>query len=231
MKNRAVIIAAAGFGALAIAVGLVLATQLGKNDEPRPSNVAGTAEVTELLDGIPQRGNVLGDPDAPVTLVEYADIQCPYCAQWAEHAFPEIVRDYVRPGKVKIVFRGMAFIGPDSDSALRTAVAAGADDRLWHVVDLLFTNQGPENSGWAHEDLLVDVASAAGLDGRAVYDRRYSPAVESALAEDKEHALRHGIRSTPSFQIGRTGGELELLELQALDAAAMRPAIEQLLKG
>ena len=105
-----------------------------------PATVAATAETEALLRGIPQDGIALGSPDAPVTLVEYADLQCPYCAMWARDAFPAIVDEYVRPGHVRVVFRGLAFIGPESDTALRTALAAGSQGRLWHVVHLLYGN-------------------------------------------------------------------------------------------
>ncbi len=111
-----------------------------------------------MLAGIPQQGAVLGDPKAPVTLVEYADFQCPYCAQWSHGAFPTLVERYVRPGNVRIVFRGLAFLGPDSDRALRTAVAAGRENRLWNVVEALYHRQGHENSGWVTESLLEEVA-------------------------------------------------------------------------
>ena len=74
-----------------------------------------------MLDGIPQDGIALGEPDAPVTLVEYADLQCPFCAEWALQTFPELVADYVRDGRLRIEFRGLTFIGPESEDALRAA--------------------------------------------------------------------------------------------------------------
>jgi protein-disulfide isomerase len=103
-------------------------------------------ERDALFRGIPQDGIVLGSPHAPVTLVEYADLQCPDCAQWARDAFPTIVKEYVRAGRVRIVFRGLSFIGADSDAALRAALAAGQQARLWDVVHGLFVQQGAENA-------------------------------------------------------------------------------------
>ena len=72
------------------------------------------AEVNDNLKGIPQNGNVLGSPNAPVTLAEYIDLQCPACQQFETQAMPELIRRYVRTGKVKVEARPIAFIGPDS---------------------------------------------------------------------------------------------------------------------
>lgn len=231
LRTRAGLVGVVGFGSLGIVIALVLATQLGRSSSPETSAaLVGTTEVVALLDGIPQRGNALGDPGAPVTLVEYADLQCPYCAQWATDAFPTLVDDYVRTGKVRLVFRGMAFVGPDSDRALRTVLAAGARNRMWHVLDLLYMNQGPENSGWADDDLLRSTTSAVpGLDSDTVLADRYSAAVESALADHQRLADESGIDSTPAFELGKTGGVLQRFRPSSLDADAMRPALERLL--
>src|SRR5207248_5606750 len=148
---------------------------IGTHHAVRPAAAAAPAD---LLDGIPQRGLDLGDPDAPVTLVEYADLQCPYCAYWSRTTFPVLVRDYVRPGKVKLVFRGLAFLGPDSREALQVALAASAQNRLWDMVERLYAVQGPENSGWVDERLLRAIGeSVPGLD------------VERMLAESSSEAV------------------------------------------
>lgn len=190
----------------------------------------GAEETSALLEGIPQDGAVLGAPDAPVTLVEYADMQCPFCAQWATDAFPDLVEEYVRPGRLRIEFRGMAFIGPDSEKALRAVLAAADERRLWHVAELLFQNQGGENSGWVSDELLDAVGASAGLDVGAWRDRFDSDAVDQALQEDADAANAAEIRSTPSFQLGPTGGTLERVEVQSLDAEGLRPSIDALLE-
>ena len=162
-----------------------------------------------MLDGIPQDGTTLGRANAPVTLLEYADLQCPYCAQWAIRALPALVEDYVRAGKLRIEFRGLAFVGPDSDTALRTALAAGRQDRLWHVVELLYANQGAENSGWVTDDLIATLtASVPGLHPEQVAADRQSAAVDAEIAKAQAHARAANVRGTPAFEIGRTGRAL-----------------------
>lgn len=114
-------------------------------------------ETAALLRGIPQRLNELGSPQAPVTMVEFADLQCAFCRDFALQTLPTIIDGYVRPGKVKLDFAVIAFIGPDSETALRAPYAPGLQGRLWNFVDLLYRNQGAENSGWVTDALLRSI--------------------------------------------------------------------------
>jgi protein-disulfide isomerase len=235
LGSKRLLAASAAVAAL-VAAGLIAASVVGARSDEAGTETApagarnALAGEPELLRGIPQRGTALGSPKAPVTLVEYADLQCPYCAQWARDAFPELVRDYVRTGRVRMVFRGLAFLGPDSDTALRAALAAGEQRRMWDVVHLLFANQGPENGGWVTEDLLTRVGAAVpGLDATRMLEGRSSPAVERELGSASTAARRDGIAGTPSFLAGPTGGTLEPVVVTSLDAAPFRAHLDALL--
>ena len=220
----------AGIASALLALALVAASLATGLEEPPPPPPAAldSTETTRLLQGIPQRGTVLGRADAPVTLVEYGDLQCPYCAQWTNQALPDLVRDYVRPGKLRIEFRGLAFIGPDSELGLRAALAAGEQGKLWHVVDLLYQNQGHENSGWLTETRLREVGAAvAGLDVERMLDRR--AAMTGQLKTAQASATAASIDGTPSFEVGPTGGSLRRVAVPSLDSEALRPAIESVL--
>jgi protein-disulfide isomerase len=235
-RRRPRIFVVAGIAA-AVALGLMVGSLLSaRGDEsaaPAPqagAEVFGADVVASLLGGVPQDGAALGDPDAPVTLVEYADLQCPFCAQWASRTLPDLVEEYVRAGDLRIEFRGMAFIGADSEKALRAALAAGEQDHLWNVLDLLYLNQGPENSGWVTDDLIAAVGrSVPGLDGAQMQVGMSSQDVTDALQADADAAAAAGITGTPSFELGRTGGELTRLEVTSLDADEFRAAIDELL--
>jgi protein-disulfide isomerase len=235
-RRRAYVVAGIAVAvALGLMAGSLLSARGGDDGGGSPAPPAGAevfgADVAEnLLAGLPQDGSALGDPGAPVTLVEYADLQCPFCAQWAARTLPDLVDEYVRSGDLRLEFRGMAFIGEDSETALRAALAAGEQDRLWNVVDLLYLNQGAENGGWVTDDLLAAIGSSVpGLDGDLMEEQMSSPGVTGALQADADAAAAAGITGTPSFELGRTGGRLERLEVSSLDADEFRAAIDELL--
>ena len=192
-----------------------------------PSNDPGFEPGVETIGaGLPQNGLVLGDPGAPVTLVEYADIQCPFCARLAAE-MPEVVDRYVRDGRVKIELRGLAFIGEDSEEGMRFVYAAGERDRGWDAADLLFQAQGGENTNWVNEDLLRDIARAIGLDPDATLERAESPEIAAQLQEAAASADELEVTSTPSLLIGPSGGELRKIELESLDAEALYPILDE----
>lgn len=191
------------------------------------SQLQGAAETQRLLAGVPQNGVLLGRPKAPVTLVEFADLQCPYCRDWNRQTLPVLVEEYVRTGKLRIVFGGVAFIGPDSEAGLRAALAAGEQNRLWNVVDLLYRHQGAENGGWVTEELVRKAGSSVpGLDVDEMLARRDSAAVSGEIAAIAQAASRAGVSGTPSFGIGPTGQALQPLRVSALGPAQFRAAID-----
>lgn len=230
MSRRAIVLGSVALAA-AVAAALIAVFAFRSSPAAPASTVSGAARVDALLHGIPQRGTELGSPSAPVTLVEFADPQCPYCAEWARNALPELVDRYVRPGRVRVVFVGMAFLGPDSGTALRTALAAGRQSRFWNVLELLFENQGPENTGWVTESLLRGIGdSVPGLDtGRMLADRT-SSSVEQDLRRADATARASGVSSTPSFGLGPTGGKLRLVQVTSLTPSGIEPAIDAALK-
>ncbi|MFQ5426865.1 MAG: DsbA family protein, partial [Gaiellales bacterium] len=232
--DRRWLLAGGGVAIVVAAILVVLSLSGGGDggDGSAAAGLEGLAESEALLAGIGQDGTSLGDPGAPVTLVEYADLQCPFCARWSAATFPTIVEEYVRPGRVRMEFRGLAFLGPDSERGLRAAVAAGEQGRLWNVVEVLFRNQGAENSGWLDEDLLGAVAAGIdGLDGDAMLAASDSEAVTSAILGAAGQASDAGVAGTPSFAAGKTGGSIVLLDVRSLDPDGIRGALDALLAG
>jgi protein-disulfide isomerase len=194
----------------------------GSKAAPRTaSSVTGASATSALFAGIPQKGLVLGDAKAPVRVVEFADLQCPFCRDYTLSTMPDIVKRYVRPGDVRMEFRSLAFIGADSERAARVAQAAGQEDKLWNFVDLSYRNQGKENSGWATDALLRRLAGAVpGLDANRAFAARDGAAVTAALKAADTLATTSGVQSTPTFLVGRASS------LKAVDAAGLEAAIK-----
>ncbi len=225
LSGRVVLFAAAA----AAAGGLIAASLLGGRDDGDSGRPA-TAPASGLLEGVPQQGTVLGDPDAPFRLVEYADLQCPFCAEFALETLPTLVDEYVRPGRLSIELRGLAFLGPDSVEALQAALAAAEQDRMWNVVERLFASQGAENSGWVTPELLRQIGGeVAGLDVERMLTPRAS--VDAAMRRAAEQAEADGVQGTPFFTIAAAGETSFALPVASLDVAAFREALEGVLAG
>jgi protein-disulfide isomerase len=212
-------------GALLIGLSQLSVHRGTKAATPTGPAVTGIAATAALLDGIPQHGNALGSPTAPVRLVEYADMQCPYCARFAVEVLPAIIRDYVRTGKVQLVLNGLAFVGPDSVTALRTAAAAGTEGRMWNVAELLFANQGSENA-WVNDGLLRSIVTATGANAQRVFAARDSGAVTAQLQSWANDARTASVRGTPSFFVGHRGGALAAVPLHSVTVDELRTALD-----
>src|SRR5436190_1129401 len=124
-----------------------------------PSGLKGVSAISSAFAGIPQTGNVLGKANAPATMMVFADLQCPFCAQFENNAFRAIVQKYVRPGKLKVVFQPIVIIGNDSILGARAAAAAGQQNKLFQYAATLYRNQGEENSGYLNQDYVKKIGS------------------------------------------------------------------------
>jgi protein-disulfide isomerase len=163
----------------------------------------GSSEVQQLLQGIPQKGTVLGKPNAPVTVIEFADLKCPFCRDYTLRIQPEIVAGYVRTGKVKMIWRNLAFVGndpKDTQSAALAATAAGLQNKLWDFTDVFYRNQGDESTTYVTDDFLKKIgAGVPGLDVNRMLADRAKVEVQQQLAEAQSAASTSGVDSTPTF--------------------------------
>jgi protein-disulfide isomerase len=215
-----------------LAAGLIAAALIAGSLFFRSTDKSASSPVhaqPTMVDGIPQQGMVLGRPDAPVTLVEYADLQCPYCAQWEQQTLPALVSRYVLSGKVRIEFRGLAFLGPDSERGLRAVLAAGRQGRGWQMLTGLYARQGVENSGWLTDDMLRTVARSGGVDAARMFRDMPSAGITAEMSTLATQATRDGIHGTPSLLVGQTGGHLQQITLTTLAPSGTLPAVQRLL--
>ena len=177
--------------------------------------------------GIRQNGTFLGDSHAPATLVEFADLQCPFCAQYARDALPGLLRNWVRPGRLRLDLQLLSFIGPGSRAGARLAGAAALQDRLWQFSELFFLSQGTENSGYVTPAFLSVIGDVTpGLDVQRALAARGSAAVTAQLARAQRSAVRLHVRSTPSFFLMRPGRTPLQLRPPTLTTKGLSSAIE-----
>jgi protein-disulfide isomerase len=196
-----------------VVVGVLVGLSLAGGDDDdgaSPESLQGVQEVQRELQGIPQDGIVLGRPDAPVTIVEFADISCPACASFATTTLPTVIDRWVRPGDAKLEFRPIAFINTSSERGALGALAAGRQDTLWQFVEVAYRNQGPEDEDWFTEDLMTTTVERLGMDVDQWRSDFEGDAVVSEFFEHETAASEGGVRLTPTFQLSGPGGEREL---------------------
>jgi len=175
------------------------------------------------------RDAILGSANAPVTLIEYGDYQCPYCGEFFSQTEPEIIQNYVNTGKVKFVFRDFAFLGPESTAASEAAQCAEDQNKLWAYHNALYAAKvvdaqkgGQEDDGFFSTAELLKLGQQVGLSMSTFTSCVKNNTDAGIVAQEKSAATAAGINSTPSFLINGTmvaGAEPYSTFQQALDSA------------
>jgi protein-disulfide isomerase len=234
-----VIAAVVGLAIAGAAVGIALA--VGGKSSPSSGTVPTRGSLTNALPtaafvqrefaGIPQHGLVLGSPKAPVTMIEYIDLQCPGCRSFETSVLPSIIPKFVRTGNLKIEARPIAIIGPDSLPARNAALAAAQQNRAFNFMQVIYANQGTENTGWLNQAFIEKAAaSVPGMDVRAVLDNQGSSAVKDLGAKLDSEATADRVPATPTLFLGKTGSKLQSVSStvtfdEAKLAAAIRSSL------
>ncbi len=144
---------------------------------------------------------IVGNADAPVTIVEFGDYQCPFCARFFTDVEPRLREDYIKTGKARMVYRDFAFLGPESVDAAMASQCAAEQKAFWSFHDALFVTEardGVEHNGNLNEQLFKTIASGLKLD-RALFDnclssKKYFKEIE----KDYNDGIAAGVRGTPA---------------------------------
>jgi protein-disulfide isomerase len=226
-RNRLILVAAAVSGAALLAVVLILVA--GKSSSSTAATTSPTTATTKtaasLFAGVPQRGDTLGKASAPVTLIVYEDPQCPFCRNWNVDTLPTVIDQFVRTGKINLVYRGVVIIGPDSVRGLRAIYAAAKQNKLWNVADALYARQGAENSGWITNGVILAAARDAGANGPAIVAGMGASTVDAALNAAQKQATADHLQGTPTFIIQRPPAVAQQLPVPGLDPASFVSAL------
>jgi protein-disulfide isomerase len=194
------LLGAAGLAVVLVVAGIAISAAGGAKAKPVPQSSA-----SKLVAGIPEHDGVLGDPKAPITVTEYLDLQCPICAEASKANLPDLIKNYVRTGKVKLQARTLSFIGPDSVTAAKYAHGAEQQGKLWAFLETFYASQGQENSGYVTDGFLSQVAKAAGVDPDKAKAFAGGASAQAALDQADGAAQTLKIDSTPSFTVSRNG--------------------------
>lgn len=217
------------FAALAL-----LACNSGESAPANPpaATVAAGASADSTLDPAVARADssrIQGSATAPVWVLEVSDYQCPYCKQWHDETYSQLVREYVDAGKIRLAYVNFPLsMHPHAEIAAEAAMCAGSQGKYWPYHDALFTSQ----ERWAPladaRPVLDSLATAVGLDSAAFAACLTNHAMRDLVQADMARMEQAGVRATPTFFVGSTkleGAQPIEAFRQAIDAAlAAQPA-------
>lgn len=151
---------------------------------------------------------ILGDPAAPITIVEFGDYQCHQCYNWFHNTKPEIQSRYIDTGMANLVFVDLAFLGRDSPTAAQASYCAEDQGMYWEYHDTLYEHQEDRiDGGWADSDRLKAFAFSLGLDTEEFDGCLDSGKHSKRVNYNSQQAREHGISGTPGFIITGPGGQ------------------------
>ena len=166
---------------------------------------------------------MIGDPNAPVTIVAFEDFKCPVCKAFEDQSYPQIIRNHVETGQAKMYFYNYQFIGPDSVTAGIAGECAFRQDEaaFWDYKTYIYRAQGEESETWATPEVLVNLAreNVPELDPAAlsacIQERRH----EDAVTADREAGQAAMVDATPTIFVNDN-------KLESWDYASVQTAIE-----
>jgi protein-disulfide isomerase len=164
----------------------------------RPDQAAppATARLTDL------KGFALGRPDAPLTIVEFTDLQCPFCRQYLMTAFPELKRNWIDTGRLRYISRDFPLdFHPQAMNAARAARCSGEQGRFWDMRFTLLTNAAALSP-----DFIMRTGTDLKLDAKAFAECTASHKYDAEIAADESDGVKIGVSGTPTFVLGRTAG-------------------------
>ena len=168
-----------------------------------------------------ENGLNLGNPNASVKVIEFADFQCPYCQLYWQQVEPTIISTYVATNKIYYTYSPMAFLGQESIDAAEAAYCANDQNKFWEYRDYILTNHTGENVGDYTQAKLLDFAQKLNLDMTAFTTCLTSGKYAQKVNDDNTYAAQQNINSTPSF----------LVNGKIFDASTLQQGIEAALAG
>lgn len=160
-------------------------------------------EISAIVRRDPDDTMAMGDVDAPVVLVEWTDFRCPFCAAFTMRTMPDIIKEYVDTGKVRIEVRDVAFFGDESIDAAVAARAAGRQDKYFEYLHTLYEAAPQKGHPDMPREKLIGFARDAGVaDLERFAEDLTDPELRQAVAQSTTEAQQWGVTSVPFFVAG-----------------------------
>ena len=196
------------FGILVISIIALIATSMSSSsNETFDIDMTRTHGSISTAMGSP----ILGDPLAPITIVEFGDYQCHQCYNWFHDTKPMITRDYIETGKANLVFVDFAFLGKDSPKAAQATYCADDQNMYWEYHNSLYTFQESKiDNGWANSERLKSFAFNLNLDMTLFDECLDSEKYSKRVQYNSQQARDNGVRGTPGFFIVGSDGQEQL---------------------
>ena len=185
-----------GIAIISIIIGI--AVSVSSSDESFDVDMTQTHGSISTSLGSP----ILGNPDAPITIVEFGDYQCHQCYNWFHNTKPMIMRDYIDTGKANLIFVDFAFLGKDSPKASQATYCADDQNMYWEYHESLYDSQESKiDSGWANSERLKAFAFNLNLDMELFNECLDSEKYSKRVQYNSQQARDNGVRGTPGFFI------------------------------
>ena len=162
------------------------------------NNNSNTLTISKLTDnGSP----IMGDPDAPITILEWGDYQCTFCYKFHQDTLDIINEEFIKTGKVKVIFKDFPLNGPDSKLAAESSYCAHDQGKYWEYHDQLYENWAGERTGWITREALSEFAKSINLDTAEFNKCLNESKHENKINSIYEFGKQIGIDATPSFLV------------------------------
>lgn len=222
MVNKGIVIG----GIAAVIIVAIVATGLAQQSDIQTVNLTSNRTHGSISTGL--GSPILGDPNAPVTIVEFGDYQCHQCYNWFHNTKPQLTTEYIDTGKVNLVFVDMAFLGRHSPIAAQASYCAEDQEMYWDYHNLMYTLQEDRiDGGWASKDRLKAFAFTLGLDTELFNSCLDSGKYHQRVQFNTSQSRSFGVTGTPTFAIVHEDQELRIGGAQPY--FAFRDAIESLI--
>jgi protein-disulfide isomerase len=205
--------------------------ELNNQTMSKPENIDIVSKLSSQ--NLIQSGSpILGNSSAPITIIEFGDFQCEFCDRFARETEPKINATYIQTGKVNMIFKNFVTHGPDSLTAAMAAQCAKDQGKFWNFYELLYQNQGEENSGWANANNLKNLATRIhGLNAQIFNSCMDSAKYKSFVDKDNALAISSGFQGTPTFIIEKSDGSKAETLLGAYPFPSFQAIIDKKLNG